>query len=65
MRGLSHVYERIANIDEKTTGMMDASSKDEGAGGGGSLGSLVRIKSMTPIYANKSLTKFATNVYGT
>lgn len=40
MRGLSHVYERMAKIEEKTTGMMDASSKDEGAGGGGSFGSL-------------------------
>lgn len=44
MSGLSHVYERIAKMDEKTTGMMDASSKEAGAGGGGSFGSLVRIK---------------------
>lgn len=43
MSGFSHVYERIAKIDEKTTGMMDASSKDAGAGGGGSFGSLIRV----------------------
>lgn len=44
MIGLSHVYERIARKEERTTGMTDASSKDAGAGGGGSLGSLVQMK---------------------
>ncbi len=44
MIGLIHVYDRIAKMDEVTSGITDASSKDAGGGGGGSLGSLYVVK---------------------
>lgn len=66
--GLSHVYVRMAKIDEKTTGRTEASSKDAGAGGGGSLGNLIRSKKVNNISGTSAygeLTRSATSACGT